>query len=395
MKTRIIVAIVVVVSVLAVLAGIRTLQIRKMIAGAKAAGGPPPESVSIVQAERQQWENALTAIGSIRATQGVKISSEVAGTIVELHIESGRRVEKDAVLLQLDTSTEKAQLRAVEAQLDLAKINLQRVEKLRADNTVSVSELDSARSAVNTSQANADAIRAAIEKKTIRAPFPGILGLRQVDLGQYIDAGRFIVSLQALNTVYVDFSLPQQDLANLKTGMRVRVTTDTYPGKTFEGTLSAINPDLDPVTRSVPLRGSLDNPDHLLRPGMFAKVEVVLPTQEEVVAVPATAILSAPYGDSVFIIETKTSEPAKEAARADSKTAATETAKSAGPATVVRQQFIRTGRNRGDFVAVTSGLKGGERIVSPGLFKLRNGMAVVESNAATPEPSMAPRPSDS
>jgi membrane fusion protein (multidrug efflux system) len=375
MKLKITIAIVFVLLVVGGLAGVKTLQIKKMIDNGKAGGGPPPESVSTVQATPQKWENTLSAIGSVRAAQGVKISAEIPGAVQELRIESGSQVEKDAILVQLDTSTEKAQLRAVEAQLELAKINLTRAEKLRAENTVSASELDSAKATLEQTQANADAIRATIEKKTIRAPFAGVVGLRQVDLGQYVEAGHMLVSLQALKPVYVDFSVPQKDLARLQTGMTVVLTTDAYPEKKFSGTLTAINPDLDPITRSVPLRGTFENSEKFLRPGMFAKVEVILPEQEAVVAIPSTSVLSAPYGDSVFIVEPSTNKTSKAQYQ-------------------VRQQFIRTGRTRGDFVAVQSGLKGGEKIVNAGLFKLRNGMGVVENQTIVPEASTTPRPSD-
>jgi membrane fusion protein, multidrug efflux system len=375
MKTKLVLAVVFVLAVAGSLAGIKTMQIRKMIAGAK-VGGPPPEAVSTVEATAQNWDNTLVAIGSVRAAQGVRIAAEIAGVIQEIKIESGAQVEKDALLVQLDTSTEEAQLRAIEAQLELTKINLARAEKLSVDNTVSVSELDTAKANVQQFQGNADALRATIRKKSIRAPFAGILGLRQVDVGQFLDAGKTVVSLQALSPVYADFSLPQQELSRLNTGMEVHVTTDAYPGKTFEGKLTAINPDLDQATRSVPLRATFENPEKLLRPGMFARVEVVLPDHQSVVAIPSTSVLSAPYGDSVFIVESK--------AGTDGKQQLT-----------VRQQFIRTGRNRGDYVAVQSGLKAGDRIVNAGLFKLRNGMTVTESNTLVPEASTAPRPSDS
>jgi membrane fusion protein, multidrug efflux system len=375
MKTKLVLAVIFVISVAGVLAGIKILQFKQM-AGNAGASSPPPETVSSVEAAVQHWENALVAIGSIRAAQGVRVSAEVAGVIQDLKIDSGAHVEKGAVLVQLDTSTEQAQLRAVEAELEHAKINLSRVEKLRADQTVSVSELDAARTAMDQTRANADAIRTAIEKKTIRSPFAGVLGLRQVDLGQYVDAGHVIVSLQALSPVYADFSLPQQELARLKAGMKVRVTTDAYKGREFEGLLTAINPDLDAATRSVPLRATLENAQELLRPGMFARIEVLLPEEEDVLAVPMTAVLSAPFGDSVFIIESTTGTNGTERL-------------------TVRQQFIRTGRERGDFVAVQSGLKPGERIVNSGLFKLRNGMAVVENNAIMPPASTKPTPADS
>jgi membrane fusion protein (multidrug efflux system) len=242
---------------------------------------------------------------------------------------------------------------------------------------VSQAELDAAESTLKQTQGNADAVRATIQKKTIRAPFAGRLGLRLVNLGQYLDIGKPIVSLQSLTPVYAEFSLPQQELARLKTGMIVRVTTDTYPGRKFEGTLTAINPDLDQSTRSVGLQATFANPDQLLRPGMFARAEVLLPEEQPVLVIPATAVLSAPYGDSVYVIESK---PGKDQAK---------------PQLVVRQQFIRTGPARGDFVSVETGLKVGERIASAGIFKLRNGMAVIESNELAPKSEVAPRPSDS
>ena len=198
-----------------------------------------------------------------------------------------------------------------------------------------------------------------------------------MNLGEFLDVGKPIVSLQALGTLHLDFSLPQQELAQLKTGMKVRLTTDTYPDKKFDGTLTAINPDLDSATRSVRLRATFSNADNLLRPGMFARAEVVLPVEETVVVIPATSVLNAPFGDSVYVIESKLAD-------------------TNGPAgLVVRQQFIRTGRARGDFVVVQTGVKPGEKVVSAGLFKLRNGMAVVENNELTPKPSATPKPGDS
>jgi membrane fusion protein, multidrug efflux system len=252
-----------------------------------------------------------------------------------------------------------------------------RMRKLRTENMVSQSDLDTAEATVKQTQANADAIAAVIEKKTIRAPFAGRLGIRLINLGQYLDVGKPIVSLQSLTPVYADFSLPQQELARLKTGMKVRLQTDAYPDQTFEGALSAINPDLDSSTRSVGIQATFTNAEQLLRPGMFARVEVLLPHEENVLVIPQTAVLSAPYGDSVYVIESK--------AGADK----------GAPELTVRQQFVRTGRSRGDLLSVESGLKAGERIVSAGVFKLRNGMGVAESNEAAPKTSATPRPSDS
>jgi membrane fusion protein (multidrug efflux system) len=236
--------------------------------------------------------------------------------------------------------------------------------------------LETAEATLKQNEGNADTIRATIEKKTIRAPFGGRLGVRQVNLGQYLDTGKPIVSLQALSPTFADFSLPQQELARLKTGMPVRVTTDAYPDRQFEGKLTVINPDLDSTTRSIGLQATFENQDQALRPGMFARAEVLLPEEQRVLVIPATSVLSAPYGDSVYVIEAK---PGKDPAK---------------PGLTVRQQFIRTGRVHGDFVAVETGLKPGDKIVNSGLFKLRNGMSVVENNELVPKSEGAPKPPD-
>jgi membrane fusion protein (multidrug efflux system) len=360
--------------VVGVLAGVKIVQFRTLIAAGKAFV-QPPESVSTAVAHEEKWQGTLSAIGSITAVQGVNVTPEIAGAVSEIAFESGAIVAKGDLLVRLDASSEEAQLRSIEAQVELARINAVRARNLRADSTVSQSELDTAEATLKQFQANADNIRATIEKKTIRAPFAGKLGIRQVNLGQYLDTGKPVVSLQSLSPVYADFSLPQQDFAKLKAGMRVRLSTDAYPGKPFEGVLTAINPDLDPSTRSVGLQATFENPDQLLRPGMFARAEVLLPEEQNVMVIPATSVLSAPFGDSVFVVEAGTN--------------------SASPGLVVRQQFIRTGIARGDFLSVLSGLKSGERIVSSGIFKLRNGMAVTENNALTPKAEEAPHPSDS
>jgi len=369
-------AVFVVLLIVGALAGVKTLQIRKLMADGKKYAAPP-ESVSSAVAREEKWQGTITAIGSVTAVQGVTVTPELAGIIREIAFESGAVVAKDALLVKLDTSTEEAQLRALEAQAELARLTLARERTLRSDNMVPQSELETAEATLKQTQGMADATRAIIQKKTILAPFAGRLGIRLVNLGQYLDAGKPIVSLQSLTPIYADFSLPQQELARLQTGMRVRVTTDTYPGRQFEGTLSAINPDLDAQTRSVGLQATFGNAEQLLRPGMFARVEVLLPEEQPVLVIPATAVLSAPYGDSVYVIESKMGKD------------------SGKPELAVRQQFIRTGRAQGDFVSVESGLKPGERIVSAGIFKLRNGMSVIENNELSPKNDLAPHPSDS
>lgn len=373
MKKKIHISVLLVVFVLTALVGIKAMQIGKLIAFAKSFV-QPPETVSTATAREDKWQDTLSAVGSINAVQGVTVTAEIPGTVREITFDSGAVVQKGDLLLKLDVSSEEAQLRALEAQVEWAQTNMARMKSLRAENTVSQAELDQAETSLKQVVANADTIRATIAKKIIRAPFAGRLGIRQVNLGQYLEAAKPIVSLQSLTPVYGDFSLPQQDIARIKTGLQVRVSSDTYPGKTFTGTLTAINPDLDPVTRSVKLQATFDNEEQLLRPGMFARMEIVFPEVKPVLAIPATAVLSAPYGDSVYVVEPSTN---------------------AAGGLVVRQQFIRVDRAKGDFVSVSSGLKPGERVVSSGMFKLRNNMAVVENNEIAPKSDKKPNPSDS
>lgn len=375
MKKAIAAAVVIVLVVVGVLAGSKALQIQKLIATSKTAE-PPPETVSSTVAREEKWQSSLNAIGSVAAVQGVMVTPDIPGTVREIAFEAGAEVRQGDLLVRLDTSAEVAQLAAIQAQAHLARVNLERVRRMRADNVVSQADLDAAESTLKQEESSADVVRATIDKKHIRAPFAGRLGIRLVNLGEYLDTGKPIVSLQSLEKVYADFSLPQQELARLKTGTRVRLTTDAYPGRPFEGELTTINPDLDALTRSVSLQATFANADHALRPGMFARVEVLLPVEQEVLVIPATSVFSSPYGDSVYVI----------ASHASTNGAAARLS--------VNQQFIRTGRTKGDFVSVESGLKAGDRIVSSGLFKLRNGMAVQENNSLEPKPSETPLPPD-
>ncbi len=375
MKSKIVLAIVVVVAVLGGLAGIKTLQFKKMMA-AGAAMTVPPETVASAVVSEEKWPNSLGAIASVTAAQGVTITPDLPGAVREIAFESGAVVKSGDILVRLDTSTEEAQLRSIKAQLELARLNCDRITTLRRDNMVSQADLDAAQATVKQQEAAADEVSAAIAKKTIRAPFSGRLGIRQINLGQYLEGGKAIVSLQSLSPIYAEFTLPQQDLAKLRPGMQVNLVTDAYPERQFVGRLTAINPDLNALTRSVGLQATFDNPEQLLRPGMFGRAEVMLATEQPVLVIPATAVFRAPYGDTVFVLEQKAAD-------------------TNGPArTVVRQQFIRAGRNRGDFVSVETGLKAGEKVASAGLFKLRNGGAVVENNEMAPKASETPRPSD-
>ena len=366
MTKKLFIGVLIVLVVLGGLAAVKTMQIKSMIA-AGASFAPPPETIASAVAREEKWPDTIPAVGSVNAAQGVTVAPEIAGTVSEIAFESGATVKLGDLLVKLDTASEEAQLRSAEAQVDLAKLIRERTQKLRADNTVSQSELDQADATLKQNQANADAIRATIDKKTIRAPFAGRLGIRLVNLGERLDAGKGIVSLQSLSPLFVDFSLPQQELARLKTGLKVTALSDSYPDKVFEGELAVISPELDAVTRSIKLRAKFENADERLRAGMFVKVSVVLPEAQPVLAIPSTAILRAPFGDSVFVISGSTN-------------------------LTVQQKFIRTGRTLGYFVSVESGLKAGDRVVEAGVFKLRNGMSVVENNETTPKTSQTPNP---
>ncbi|MEW6668104.1 MAG: efflux RND transporter periplasmic adaptor subunit [Thermodesulfobacteriota bacterium] len=355
-----------------VLAGIKVLQITRMTA--QGSQSPPPETVTTATARAESWETVLESVGSLRAVQGVMVTAELSGKVVRIAFGPGSVVQSGALLVQQDTSTEEAQLRSAEAAAALAKINLQRQKELLAKRIVSQSEYDNAEAQYKQTTAQADSIRAVIAKKTIRAPFAGRLGIRLIDLGQHLNEGQEIVSLQSLDPIFVDFLLPQQEIGKVAPGLKVRVTTDALPGRVIEGKITAINPQVDAATRNVRVQATVANPQELLRPGMFVNVGVVLPDQKRVLALPATAVLYAPYSDSVFIVE----EQKKEG--------------SGAPVKVVRQQFARLGEKRGDFVAVVSGLKEGETVVSTGVFKLRNGQEVVVDNRVSPEFKLAPRP---
>jgi membrane fusion protein (multidrug efflux system) len=373
MKSRIILAVIIIVAIVGGLAGIKYLQIRTLT---KLPQVVPSETIASAVVTEQPWQATLSAIGSVTPDQGVTLATELAGIVKEIAFVSGAKVEKGDLLVRLDTASEAAELRAVEAQVDLASVNVERVRKLRAENTLSQAELDAAEATLKQHQGTADVIRARIAKKTIRAPFAGQLGIRLVNLGEYLDAGKPIVSLQSLSPIHVQFSLPQQELGKLKPGLPVQFETDAFPGRKFAGTLTAMNPELDASTRSVRLQATVANEDRLLRPGMFTTVEVLLPTSRKTLVIPVTAVLSAPFGDSVFVIEPKAAD-------------------TNGPAGLAAwQRFIRTGPARGDFISVENGLKPGEKVVSAGQFKLRNGMMVRENNELTPKPLEKPRPSD-
>jgi membrane fusion protein (multidrug efflux system) len=354
---------------------LKALQIRAM--GAMAAKmAPPSTTVTSALVKEEDWAPRLTAVGSVSPVQGAVVSTELAGVVSEIHFENGAGAKKGEVLMKLDASQEEALLRSAEADAQLAKTDLERARDLAIKKVVSGAEFDSAQSKFTRLNAVVDQMRSNIAKKSIIAPFDGQLGIRQVNVGQMINAGQQVVALTALDPVYVDFALPEQYLSKLAKGLDVTVRADAFPGRQFKGKLTAINSMVDPVTRNVPLQATLENADHALHPGMFAKIEVALAETKKTIVIPGSAVSYAPYGDSVFLIE-KQKDP-----------------KTGKESEVLRQEFVRVGEARGDFVAVIQGLKAGQTVVSTGVFKLRNGMAVTINNDLAPKPELNPKPAD-
>lgn len=353
--------------------GTKAAQIVAMISAGKAMV-EPPTTVTSAKVQKADWRPTLTAVGSITPVQGATISAELPGMVAEIGFESGRPVKKGDLLVKLDASAEQAQLRSAQADLALAKAEYERSQNLVKGNVISKAESDAATAKYSQAKAAVENMQSLIDKKEIRAPFDGIAGIREVNPGQMVPAGQKLVTLQALDKVFVGFSLPQQDLAKVKVGLPVTMTTDAIEGREFTGTLSAIDSAVDPATRAVSLQATIDNADHALRAGMFARVEVTLPEAKSTLFIPTTAVAYAPYGNSVYLIESKK----------DDKT---------GKSTfATRQQFVRTGEARGDFVAVDEGLKEGQEIVSTGVFKMRNGMHVAVDNKLAPKGRLNPTP---
>ena len=369
MKKRILFAILCLVIVIAVLAGVKALQIRAMIEQGKKAV-LPPETVTTAVARAESWETSLSAVGSLTAVQGVTVAAELPAKVVEIAFEPGAKVKRGDLLIRQDTSVEEAQLPGAEAQVKLTQSILARDVEMLKEKIISQADYDASVAALQQAMAQVAALRATIAKKSIHAPFGGRLGIRQVNLGQILREGDPIVTLQSLDPIYVNFSLPQQELYRLHTGLPVRITSDAFPGLAINGRITTVNPLVDADTRNVPLQATVSNPEEKLRPGMYVTTAVELPIRKKVVTIPATSVLYAPYGDSVFVVVDGTQGKGGK---------------------VLRQQFVRLGEKRGDFVAVTAGLKEGDTIVSTGVFKLRNGQAAMVDNRLAPEFRLAPK----
>ena len=375
MAKRMIVMLAVTFAVIALLGFVKFRQIQTAMAQG-ASFQPPPEAVTTVVAQTDHWPTTLSAIGTIAAVQGVTVSADLPGTVARVAFESGRAVRKGDVLAELDTRQEQAQLAAIEAQQELARLNYNRLKGLLADRVISQAEFDRAAADQKETDARLGEVHATIERKTIRAPFDGVLGIRQVNLGQYLAAGEAVVPLQSLSPIYVNFGVPQQDIGQIRVGHRVQITARDVAGADFSGRVTAFDSIVDQATRNVQVQATLANTTGQLRPGMFVQTELMLGASTSVIALPASAISYAPFGDSVFVVT-------------DLK----------GPTGVsyrgVRQQFVKLGGGRGDQVAIVSGVTAGAEVVTSGVFKLRNGAAVVVNNKVQPSNTSKPKPEDS
>jgi membrane fusion protein, multidrug efflux system len=375
MAKRMIAMLVLMIALIAGLAFIKFRQFQAM-AAQFAAMQPPPEAVTTIVAQREEWPATISSIGTVAAVQGVTVSADLPGIVDRIAFDSGKPVKDGDVLVQLDTRQEQAQLAAAEAQLELSRLTFQRMQGLVEQDAVSRAEYDTAAAAFKQAEARIREIHATIERKTIRAPFGGVLGIRAVNLGQYLTGGDAVVPLQSLDPIYVNFGVPQQDASRMRLGRAVRITASDLGSVEFGGRISALDSVVDEATRNVRVQATLANPGGRLRPGMFVQAQVVLGANQPVIALPGSAISYAPYGDSVFVVTDLKDQGGKSYQG-------------------VRQQVVKLGGARGDQIAVLSGVQPGEVVVTSGVFKLRNGAAVQINNKVQPDNSKKPKPEDS
>ncbi|MDB5395169.1 MAG: efflux transporter periplasmic adaptor subunit [Rhodospirillales bacterium] len=338
--------------------------------------GIPPQTVATMVAGSQEWQPRLQGVGSLRAVSGADLSAQVVGTVSAIHFESGADVTAGTLLVELASGDDVGKLLALKATAALAQITLDRDQRQLKVQGVSQQTVDADLQNLKNAQAQVVEQQATVDYKNIKAPFDGRLGIRQVDVGQYVAAGTPMVTLQALDPIYVDFYLPQQSIAQIKVGQKVNAKIDAYPGRAFPGEISAINPKIDNATRNVQIRATLKNADHALVPGMYATVEIDVGRPERHVTLPATAIAYNSYGSTVFLVDDK--------GKTDD----------GHPALVARQVFVTTGATRGDQVSILNGVKDGDTVVVAGQIKLRNGIPVVVDNTILPKFDANPVPTD-
>lgn len=353
----------------------KTLQIMDAMAQG-ASFKPPPDAISSAIVKEETWNETVSAIGSVAPVQGVMVSSQLEGKIFKIGVESGATVNAGDLLLQIDSGVEEAQLKSAIAREELARINFTRAERLLKTTSISQAESDSIAAELKRAVADGNVIRAILDQKTIRAPFSGRVGIRVVNIGQYVATGAPLIPLHTVDPVYVNFSVPQRQIGAIKVGQDLSVTSDAFPNETFNGKVSAINPGLETETRNLKVQATFTNTNEKLRPGMFVNVDLVVSKNEKVIAIPATAVSYAPFGDSVFILE-DLKDPSGATYRG------------------VTQHFVKLGQTRGDFVAVQSGLDVGKEIATSAVFKLRNGSAVHVDNSNRAATDTNPKVSES
>jgi len=350
-------------------------QIQAAIAMGKSFA-PPPAAVTTEVLKAQTWEPTIRVIGSLKAVQGVNVSTDLAGIVADIAFESGKTVKKGDLLVQLSADQEKAQLAAAESRRDLAKLDAKRKRDLQAQSAAPASERDAADAELRRAEAACAEVEALLARKRITAPFDGVIGIRQVSLGQFLNPGAPIATMHSLDPIQVQFNLPQQQLASAAPGRPLRILSEDRPEIARGGSVTALDSQVNEASRAITVEGTLPNPDHILRPGMFVNVELPLPKEDGVLVVPASAINYAPYGDSVFVVSPGTSPEGK-------------------PTTVVLQKFVKLGQNRGDQIRVLSGVAPGDEVVTSGVFKLRPGAEVQINNAVQPPSEAAPKPPNS
>jgi membrane fusion protein (multidrug efflux system) len=362
------------------LVGVKAAQISRLVHFGKKmqAAGPPPEAVSSGLARAEQWEATLSAVGTIASVRSVAVSNELPGTVSRILFRSGDMAREDQTLVELDSDVERAQAASARTRRDLARRNLQRSRILARGDAVTRQQLDQAQSELATASTDLAALEGQLDRKEVRAPFAGRLGIRAVNVGQYLQPGTTVTTIDAVGEPFVDFSVPQEELPTLHVGQPLRVTIEGTK-QSFMGTISAIEPTVDPTTRNIRIRGTI--PAGSTRPGMFVDVEVIRPRDQRVVVIPATAIVHAPYGDSVFIIEPKKPGSPGMSATPDGR-----------PVKIAHQQFVRVGAHRGDFAAITKGVAAGQTVVTAGAFKLRNNSPIVVDDRVQAKPQLNPHP---
>jgi membrane fusion protein (multidrug efflux system) len=373
----ILIAILLLVVIIATLGYFKVTQIMGFMAMAKAGMfKQPPTAVTTTIASQSEWQPTLDTIGNVTAINGVTVSTDLAGIVDKIAFTSGTVVKAGDLLVHLNTDQEQAQLEQAQAQLTLAQLTLNRDRDLLAKRTISQQDYDTAEATDRQMQATVDQYKALIARKTLRAPFDGVVGIRQVNLGQYLNTGDAVVTLQSYDPIYVNFTLPQQDLSKLAVGQDVNVRLDAYGDGVFAGKITAVNCLVDQATRNVQVQATLPNSEQKLRPGMFGKVSVVMPEREPVIALPVSSVHYAPYGDSVFVVTDDKDENGK-------------------PIKSVKEQFVKLGPARGDLISVTSGVKPGDEVVTSGVFRLRSGAPILINNKVQPDSEASPTPANS